>query len=762
MQEESKPTGAIVPASGSLSVATAPAAPPEKPDHFTMTIQGGMLEALGINMYTTLGKCLVEFVANAYDADATKVDITIPVDEIAKAREQVRATAKTEAQAAEAAREKAAAAAGTDDDITDLRKRRTSEVLLLALPETIKVVIEDDGHGMTPRQVQDFFLPVNRKRRLDEKGNETVNTTESGKRHAMGRKGLGKLAGFGTAECVSIETKRAGNTYATRFAMRYKELARRESLTEAELAAEYVEGLPAEKQYTRVELLGLKCDAVRNNVESIRHTIAEAFFGILPTEFTVNVNAVLVEPEKVDYEFEYPEKRDAEGFAQTTIGVEMMEPLPFKYVVRFRKMGQHLPAAKRGARIYCNGRLAAGPSLLDLPTGMHNFHAQSYMESIVVADELDRFGVDIINTNRTSLRQDSELVEKLLTTITAIMKDAIAKHAVFREKKADEDVEKAAHARQLREIAKHLPANTRKATNKLITLMAAQHGVESAEFKTIVPLVLNAANASEVLLKLSELGARPETIENVAQHLQELAVIEKSDALKLYRGRKNGILALATLEERGEEQWRQKGSENKLHALFKDDPWLIRPQFGRPVVSNQDMSTLATKLAKELGVDAFAKPQKGGKPDERRPDLVFLMGDSSTPHEITIVELKSPSMPLEVEHLSQLEGYMMKVEEILGTEIQNKHIHVTGILIGAMPDPKTTAEGSRHLLHKIKKRGPDADWMVVGLRQLIEDARAIHLGAIQTLESELGDGTSEFMLERTEVVEQDSGVQELQ
>jgi hypothetical protein len=30
-----------------------------KPANFKLAIQGGMLEALGINMYTTLGKCLV-------------------------------------------------------------------------------------------------------------------------------------------------------------------------------------------------------------------------------------------------------------------------------------------------------------------------------------------------------------------------------------------------------------------------------------------------------------------------------------------------------------------------------------------------------------------------------------------------------------------------------------------------------------------------------------------------------------------------------
>lgn len=689
-----------------------------KPETFTMSIQGGMLEALGINMYTTLGKCLVEFVANAFDGDAARVDIDVPVEAITLARQEVREKAKAEV------------AAGL---------REKFEVLLLALPEDIKVTIKDDGHGMSPEQVQNVFLPVNRKRRLDGAGKETKLRTESGRRHAMGRKGLGKLAGFGAAEQIAIETKRKGQTFATRFSMNYSKLSAMGDLTQAALPASYIENQPAETHYTLIELSGLKCDAVRNNVDSIRETIAEAFFGILPTEFDIRLNNATVTPKPAEYEFTHPSNVNSDGFASATIGIDLMDPLEFKYIVKFRKMGAHLPAAKRGARIYCNGRLAAGPTLLDLPTGMHNFHAQSYMECIVIADELDRFGVDIINTNRTSLRQDSELVEKFLLTITEVMRVAIAAHAKYREGQADKDVERDPKAKALMQIAAQLPPRTRAATRKLINSIAAQHGVESVDFTTLVPLVLNAANATEVLIKLSELGANPDTIENVAGQLRELAEIEKSDALKLYRARKNGIEALAKLEAEGEEQWRQKGFEARLHKLFKDEPWLIKPEFARPFVSDQDLGKLATKLANHLGVDQFSKPQKDGKPDERRPDLVFVMGDSASPHVITIVELKSPSVPLEYTHLVQLKSYMNKVEEFLETELTNHQFVVTGYLIGAMPEASTRAEGGRMLLRELKKRGSGESWEVLGIRQLIERSRATHMAAINTLEEDLDD-----------------------
>ncbi|AVP97258.1 hypothetical protein C7S18_08650 [Ahniella affigens] len=699
--------------------------PLSRPDAFTMSIQGGMLEALGINMYTTLGKCLVEFVANAYDAESPIVEITVPVEDIAVARKRVRDSAKS------------ASESDTDPAGNDVAHHR-SRVLLMALPEAIKVTIRDKGHGMTPAQIEQIFLPINRKRRLDAAGLETNVRTETSKRYAMGRKGLGKLAGFGSAECVTIETKRAGQDFATRFEMHFAKLAKATNLTATQLPAQYIDGLPPSLQYTQVELSGLKCDAVRNNVDSIRNTIAEAFFGIPATEFDIRLNGEPVELPAADYEFIHPVGGDAEGFSTATVSIDLMAPLEFKYQVKFRRMGSHLPAAKRGARIYCNGRLAAGPTLLDLPTGMHNFHAQSYMECIVVADDLDRFGVDIINTNRTNLRQDSELVEKFLGLITEIMKAAIAAHSKFRDKQAETEIDSNPNSQMLSKIAAQLPSRTRSATKKLITTMAARHGVDSEEFRTIVPLVLNAANATEVLLRLSELGTHPETIGRVAKELRELAAIEKSDALKLYRARRDGIRALIALEIEGAEHWRKIGSEKQLHELFKAQPWLVRPEWIRPIVSDMDMSKVVSKIAQCLSIDCHADVSSSIQ-DLKRPDLVFLLGTGTDPRNVVVVELKSPSLPLAYEHLEQLKSYLSKVNDFLETEYPGKPVSVTGILIGAMPDSNSRAEGSKRLLREIKKRGPSEEWEVIGLIDLIERARAIHLGAIEALERDERD-----------------------
>ncbi|MCR5876593.1 ATP-binding protein [Phenylobacterium sp. J426] len=479
-----------------------------------------MLEALGINMYTTLGKCLVEFVANAYDSEAHNVTITIPHEDIEAARTKVRQAAKAEV------------AAGLRDRFT---------VLLDTLPNDLKVVIEDDGHGMSWKDVESKFLPLNRKRREGADGTESNIKSETGKRFVMGRKGLGKLAGFGAAENVEVRTKRQGETFATIITLQDSKLKGAANVTDVDIPATYEEGLDPKEQGTRITLSGLKSDAVKERLETLEETIREAFQALRPEDFLVTLNETPLVPQPPEYEFIYPAGGlDERGYASSILTIEDIGDVPLKYFVGFRPRGQHLPARKRGARIYCNNRLAAGPSLFKLPTGMHNFHATDYLECVVEADEFDRAGIDLINTNRTQLREDNEAVRALLEHVSQLMKAAIASHSLFRDKQTSEKLKTDPTAQVLSRIIDTLPRKTRKPAGKLLHALANEHGVDSPAFQELAPAFINSVNATEVLVKLIEARTRPETIEKVAEHLRELSEIERIDVLKLYRGRRDG------------------------------------------------------------------------------------------------------------------------------------------------------------------------------------------------------------------------------
>lgn len=688
-----------------------------RPESLKMPIQGGILEALGINMYSTLGKCLVEFVSNAYDSDATRVDLTIPFKEIDHARREMRERAKKEV------------ASGLRDPF---------KVLLAPLPENVQVTIEDDGHGMTWEEVRDRFLPLNRKRRANSSGDEVNNRSENQGRHVIGRKGLGKLAGFGAAERVSVTTKRHGDSYATTIIMDGDALRNTDNLEAVNIPVFYDENLEEGAHGTKVVLSGLKADAVRQQKDALTNSIAEAFYGIRPEEFAVYVNGDLVKYPDPEFAVLYPEQdRDSQGFANHTFEVQDVGKVNIRYFVGFR--AKSLPARKRGARIYCNNRLAAGPSLFNLPTGMHSFHSTDYMECVVQADQLDRQSVDLINTSRTQLREDTEIVRKLLEEVSNLMRQAIPAHARYRKDQANRALDEDPTGRMLKKIVNTLPKKTRSSANRLLSTFAAEFGVDSEPFQELAPVVTASMNATEVLVKLSELKTNPETIAQVAEQLRELAAIERSDALKLYRARRNGIQALQVLWERSEAEWRQHGIETELHQLVKQNPWLIRPELSTYLTSDQRLSTVVSKAAKVLKVDDFAPMSDSKAEADLRPDLVFLMSDPSDtgPLVMHVVELKSPTVPLTIDHHRQLQDYLFSLRHWVESELEPGHeVAIFGFLIGTMPKPNASRLQERQLREMFTSAGPSDEIRIISLTELVRNAFAVHAEAIRVLEKE--------------------------
>ena len=123
-----------------------------------MTFDPYTIEHLGVRMYSTLPPVLAELIANAYDADAEHVVLTL------------------------------------NDEI-----------------EEKEIVIEDDGTGMSFQEINDYFLRIGRNRRLDHRSD----TTRKG-RKIIGKKGLGKLSFFGIAHEIEVSTKKGGKENAFR------------------------------------------------------------------------------------------------------------------------------------------------------------------------------------------------------------------------------------------------------------------------------------------------------------------------------------------------------------------------------------------------------------------------------------------------------------------------------------------------------------------------------------------------------------------
>jgi len=728
----------------------------KRPDQLPLAIQSGILKSLGINLYTNLGKVLVEFIANAYDADATYVRVTIPGDRIAEERAKAKAAsdAALAAAQAEAAGQGAMELTGsygqdTGEKVEGGEQAEAStkpglnlEALFETLPPDVSVTIEDDGHGMTWQQVRDRFLPLNRQRRL-KNGRET-DLTSPGGRYVMGRKGVGKLAGFGAALTVEVWTKQKGQTSATIVTLVDEDLNHGGSIHQVRIPVTYQDDLDPEIQGTRVTLSRLKAEATRDSIERIERVVAKSFHSIRPQDFSIEINGKQLRFELPAYEYIYPPELTADAISdgarqEAVVTIPGVGRLRYRFYVGFLPRS-HGGGEDRGATIYCNNRLAAGPALFGLPPGTHSFHSVDYMDCVIEADDLDRADIDFVNTARNGIKEGNEVVSALLQAIVKVMRSAIAAHARFKEKEADRKLETDPTAKVIRETIQTLPNKSKKAGMKLLQTLARQFEVGTTEFEELAPVIVNSINATDVLVRLAKQKTDSGTIAEIMGQLRELSEIELQDALKLYRARRNGIVKLEVLYDEGQADWRKKQSEKALHQLLKENPWLIRPEFSTYITSDQGINTTVSRLAKHMKVDTFAPIFDGDEETDVRPDLVFLMSDpmDDGPYTIKIVELKSPGLPLTIEHWRQLENYIADVRGWCeGNLPHGTTVRINGYLIGAMPKPNPSARAERMLLEAYKKEGPMGDIQIIGLLDLIRNARTVHVEAIKIIEREL-------------------------
>ena len=93
---------------------------------YRMTISRLTVDKLGVKLYDRVSAVIAELVANSYDADATEVEIAAPMDEFLATK--------------------------TGEEIFD---------------KGFNIEVKDNGIGMTPDEVNAFYLVVGAERRPD-------------------------------------------------------------------------------------------------------------------------------------------------------------------------------------------------------------------------------------------------------------------------------------------------------------------------------------------------------------------------------------------------------------------------------------------------------------------------------------------------------------------------------------------------------------------------------------------------------------------
>lgn len=146
---------------------------------YKMTVAGQLFKHLGLQMYSGAVPAISELISNAYDAMAKNVWITIPTNRPIEATDQI--------------------------------------------------IVKDDGHGMTFDESNDLYLSVGRNRRSGA-SEWTTAYNRLKPRKVQGRKGIGKLAGFGIAD--RIEVRSARNKEVSHFALDFNALTQSQSFAD--------------------------------------------------------------------------------------------------------------------------------------------------------------------------------------------------------------------------------------------------------------------------------------------------------------------------------------------------------------------------------------------------------------------------------------------------------------------------------------------------------------------------------------------------
>lgn len=211
-------------------------------DTYTMTLDMNVLNHLGLNLYSNVPAVLAEAVANAWDADAEHVSITID---------------------------------STQPSIT----------------------IQDDGAGMSHDDLNKRYLCVGYQRRTETSGR----TTPRFGRPVMGRKGIGKLSLFSIAKTISVCT--AKNEEVSGLVLELEEIRKSIDIGHDPYHPRSLDTEDCQvRQGTRIQLTNLTKTSTTSQVAFLRKRIAQRFSVIGPeNHFEVSVNDEQITVQDRDY-----------------------------------------------------------------------------------------------------------------------------------------------------------------------------------------------------------------------------------------------------------------------------------------------------------------------------------------------------------------------------------------------------------------------------------------------------------------------------
>ena len=616
---------------------------------YTMRISRLTVDKLGVKLYDKVSAVIAELVANSYDADATRVRIYAPMNHYLATK--------------------------TKQVVKD---------------KGFCICIEDDGHGMTPDEMQKFFLVVGAERRSDAKRG---NLSRKYKRKVMGRKGVGKLAPFGICRIIEIIssggkliTKNGQSGYHTsHIVLDYDGITDDQSNLEQNYPPTVGsdDGTLKPSHGTKVILKNFNYRRVPD-IETLARQIAQRF-GIESSNWSIELLDNTKTPGDDDHsrevgEFDITYMPDTKISFRNSAGKseaigpdgEIIENLSagFEHDSNFYPLNGWIAYSKQpykdelmvGVRIYCRGKIAAQTHIFNQTagfTGEHNI--RSYLIGQLSADWLDE-EEDLIQTDRRDILWSDELGsafqewgQKVVKWVGNMSRDPTRKAAAeifFETGKVEERVKKAYPS----DSDGHIRQQAIQLANRFGRTINRDEAKNLEVVNGLVDLSIQLAPHITLDDKMREAAEREDT--PLAMLSAILRTARFAELASFGRIASDRIRVMDRLEELKDSEETQ---EDSLQKLIEDAPWLINPEWA-PVTTNQTLRTLRVEFEKfyrkktgeTISLTDFSTPGK-------RPDFVLTTQEGG----VQIIEIKRPGHKLTNDELDRIASYHGQMEEFV-------------------------------------------------------------------------------------------------
>ena len=564
------------------------------------------MKHLGLQMYSGAVPAIAELISNAWDAMAANVAIEILLDK--------------------------------------------------PLESANKILVRDDGHGMTFNECNEEYLVIGRDRRKQE-GDLSRPYLDRQRRSLMARKGIGKLAGFGIANRIEVRTVHDGNV--THFALDYDRIVR-----SGKFVDEYKPDLLAddrkvtdEPNGTQVLLTEIKITRAIPK-QQFRASMARRFTVLKgDTSFRVYVNDEEIRREEQPFQFRYPGEKGKWESAEVSGAGQI------KWWVGFRPepIGDE---EARGIVVFARGKLAQAPWFFGLSGGVHGQHGMQYMTGEVQADFLDTTdGPDLIATDRGGALWEEAPAAALRQWGEDKVRELLDEWARKRREVKVSRLE----VKKYLELAERLPPKDRRLFDYFVDRVTGIPQIDKDEeiVDELVRFGYNALTNHRFLEVIRQLNATSaEDLDKVVEILADWDVMEVVQAAQKIRGRVEIIRKFDEMIAAGVPE------KPDMHEFLKTHPWLVDLQWETLEHEKSLDSVLANQFHNEKVKSTEAR---------KRVDFFCLAAS----HQWEVVELKRPGDTVGVAELDQLRNYVFFLREHAGktTDPKKKVDRIGGILV---------------------------------------------------------------------------------